>query len=247
MKKAVALALVLLGASAVFALLALYTPYNSSLASLCPPWMMYYSPCSAFWVSQSYIGIAEGFAVAAVLSFLFALTRPSLSWLDRPLAPRFPKRLLAAFVLVGASAFVFFALMSATYDTWEFSRSFSHFFMFQTIQAQGSSVGVVALGIWSLTVLCLALRKGLIGALRIFGLPAIVFLGVTLIYFYIDQMTNHATNFTTWSLGGIYVLSNWTVFVASASLEAALILESRDSLEALTALRQPLPSSLQIQ
>lgn len=224
MKKAVAFALVLLGASAVFALLAFSSPYDSSLASFCEPWMMSSPPCNVFWVTQSYFGIAEGFAVAAFLSSLFALKRPPFAWLDRPLAPRFPKRLLATFVLVGASTFVFFALMSATYDTWQFSLSFSQFFMFQTIQAQGSSVGVVALGIWSLTVLCLALRKGFIGALRIFGFPAIVFLGVALLYFYLDQMTNHATNFTTWSLGGIYILSNWTVFIVSASLEASLIL-----------------------
>jgi len=225
MKKAVALALLLLDASAVFALLAFSSPYDSNLASFCQPSDMSYSPCNAIWITQSYFGITEGLAVAAVLSFLFALKRPSFAWLDRPLAPRFPKWLLVAFVLVGASTFVFFALMSATYDTWQLSRSFSQFFMFHTIQAQGSSVGVVALAIWGLTVLCLTLRKGFIGALRIFGLPAIVFLGVTLLYFYLDQMTNHATNFTTWSLGGIYILSNWTVFVASASLEASLILD----------------------
>jgi hypothetical protein len=227
MKNATVLALVLLGASAVFALLALYTLYDSSLGSVCQVWMMSYSQCNAFWVFQSYFEITEGFAVAAVLSLLFALKRFSFSWLDRPLVPRFSKRPLAALVLIGASTFVFFALMSATYHTWQFSRSFSHFFMFHTIQAQGSSVGVVALGLWSLTVLCLTFRKGFIGALRIFGLPAIVFLGVALLYFFRGQMTDHATNFTTWSLGGIYILSNWTVFVASASLEAALLLESR--------------------
>lgn len=219
---------IMLGVSGIFALLALSTPYDSNSASVCYPWLMFDPPCNLFWDFQSYVGIAEGFGAAAILSFVLVSQWSFSIWFNKPLSLGFSKRLSMTLALVGALTFALFVVMSATYDLWQVSRSFSQMFMFQTIQTQGSSIGVVAFGVWCLTVFCLALRKGFIGALRTFGFPAIAFLGITLLCVYTDQMVNHITNFTSWRLGGIYVLSNWTVFIASISIETVLLLKPKE-------------------
>jgi hypothetical protein len=43
-----------------------------------------------------------------------------------------------------------------------------------------------------------------------------------------DMMTAHATNFVTWELDGAYLVSNYLLLIVSASLEAMLLLWSRN-------------------
>jgi hypothetical protein len=65
-------------------------------------------------------------------------------------------------------------------------------------------------------------------AFRSFTLPAIIALMVGLLLCYNPPavvMADHVADFANWSLGGVYVLSNWTVLAISVSLEALLLSE----------------------
>lgn len=241
-KRALGLVALALCLSAAFALLAFYSPVKSlpgiptcnqseglkvtkDTPAQCAAIMKNYKPKTVaevagtpVWFYWSYAEIAEGLAVAVVLSLLFMSRRSSFSWLNKPLVPRFPKRLLIVLMLIGASAFVFFAVIDATYRVLSFSPSFVRFFYFKSIQTTGSSFGVAAFVVWGLISFCLFLAKGLTSAMRIFGLPSILFLMILLLIFDSGEMPMHATNFTTWSLSGISIVSNWFVLIVTSSL-----------------------------
>lgn len=77
---------------------AMFTKYESTLKA--DAYLVY--------LFQSYAALAEGFAAASLLSFLFVLRRFKRSWLDRPLGIPKSARLLGGIVaVVGGSVFVF--------------------------------------------------------------------------------------------------------------------------------------------
>jgi hypothetical protein len=186
-------------------------------------------PGGGFWLYQSSAEIAEGFAIMAVLSFSLTFKRPAFPWLSKPVAPRLPGRLATALALVGASAFAFLALVDSTYYDLAFSRSFIglfHRWHFSVIPIQGSGFGVLVLGVWGLTVLCLSLHRGLLGGVKTFGLPAILFLMLALLAFDPKEMVIHVTLLTAWSVDGVAVLSNWVVLMVASFLTASAFTRS---------------------
>jgi len=173
---------------------------------------------SQFLLFKSYAQISEGFAALALLFPL--LTSPTIvkrldfSWLHRPLAPRFPRRLLVPLVLVGASIFALFAIVDATYYDTIFSRTFVN-----AIAVNSSYYyGVISFGTWFATVALLTLRRGFLGAMKVFGLPAILFLEAVLLVFLPRAMPIHVTQFANWSAGVIDLVSNWFVLMIASFL-----------------------------
>ncbi len=173
---------------------------------------------SQFLLFKSYAQISEGFAALALLFPL--LTSPTIvkrldfSWLHRPLAPRFPRRLLVPLVLVGASIFALFAIVDATYYDTVFSRTFVN-----AIAVNSSYYyGVISFGTWFATVALLTLRRGFLGAMKVFGLPAILFLEAVLLMFLPRAMPIHVTQFANWSAGVIDLVSNWFVLMIASFL-----------------------------
>jgi hypothetical protein len=176
---------------------------------------------------QSLNEIAEGLVAAAVLSLLFVFKWPRFpSWLSKPLAPRLSKRLITSLVLAGAAAFALFAFVTSTYYTYSFSHDFVrafHSFHYQIFPNQGSSFGSTGFEIWCLTVFCLTLRTGFIGAMKAFGFPAILFLMAMLLVFDHVEMALHVTLFMSWAVNArtwyyIPVVSNWFTLIVASSL-----------------------------
>jgi hypothetical protein len=177
-----------------------------------------------YWGYASCAQIAEGFAVLVLLFPLSTspriVKRLYFSWLHRPLAPRFPKRLLVSLVLIGASVFVLCALMDANYYNWVHSSYRGYYLsLLQALRFESSfSLGVTAFGAWGLTVLVLSLHKGIVGSARVFGLPAILCLMSMLLVFDSGEMILNVTKFITWSAGGIGLVSNWSVLIVASFL-----------------------------
>jgi len=237
----------LLVAAAAFAVLSRFSPVQTTgltfpictqewgsqgpaLVASCVTFMQSYSPdlspvyVSSLWWHQSYLEIAEGFAILALLLPLLTVKRLDLSWLHRPLAPRFPARLLTALVIIGGLTFALFTAGVATFHDggvfqWFFltvDRTFQHGDDLQPY-------GAVAFVVWGLTLFALALRRGLVGAIRAFGLPALLFLTAVLLALDSVEMVSHVTMFLTWSLGGIPLLNNWSLFVVSVGLTGSTV------------------------
>jgi glucan phosphoethanolaminetransferase (alkaline phosphatase superfamily) len=208
----------LLAASGALALFA-HCYFDSSVPTCGGHW--YVGSCSTVtYVWKSSNQIAEGLAAAAVLLFLLMFRWPSLRWLNRPLTTRFPRWLFVIVGLVGASVFGFFAFIDATFHILSFSYHFDNLFDFKTIQATGSSFGVVAFAIWGVTVVCLSIGRGFANAMRVFGLPAILFLMALLLVCDPPTMTAHVTNFAIWSAdyNNVDLVSNWFVLTVTLFL-----------------------------
>jgi hypothetical protein len=73
-------------------------------------------------------------------------------------------------------------------------------------------------GVWGLTVAVLALHRGFVGAMKVFGLPAILFLEVALLVFQPIAVPTMVTVFASWSVGGIELASNWFVLIITSFL-----------------------------
>jgi hypothetical protein len=106
------------------------------------------------------------------------------------------------------------------------------YFQFHALQSSGSSVGSVAFlaaaaATAGLTIYRLDKGTGSAfrQALETFTLPAILVLifGVA-VFGQSYLMPDHVTYFATWSLGGVYLVSNYFVLIVSASLETMLLL-----------------------
>jgi hypothetical protein len=54
--------------------------------------------------------------------------------------------------------------------------------------------------------------------MKVFGLPAILFLEATLLVFLPNAMPVHITEFTDWSVGAIDLISNWLVLMVASFL-----------------------------
>lgn len=151
--------------------------------------------------------VAEGLVVASIVALLFIL-KPSLpSWLSRPIAPHFPKLLFITLTLSGVFVYALFAVVDATY--YSFASSYQS--------------GVAASAVWILTILCVAFRTGIIGAVKIFGLPSIVFSMIILLSSNYMQMTSSISNVIQWDLnlrGWNYIplVSNWFVLTIAIFL-----------------------------
>ncbi|MGD0319587.1 MAG: hypothetical protein ABSB56_07825 [Nitrososphaerales archaeon] len=226
----------LLATSLAFAVLAYEQPVKSIPAypSQCvPATLMNTNPCNTYllpdyfqqyaidtaafsscWFFRSYVGIAEGLVVMALLLPVLAMKRLDFSWLHTPIAPRFPTWLFVPLALAGASVFALFAAADATYYDVVFSRT-----LVNTIAVYSSYYfGLISFGTWLLTIAVLTLRRGLVGAMKVFGLPAILFLEATLLVFLPNAMPVHITEFTDWSVGAIDLISNWLVLMVASFL-----------------------------
>ncbi|MGP8057060.1 MAG: hypothetical protein ACLP9K_05630 [Nitrososphaerales archaeon] len=180
-----------------------------------------------FWSYQSYAEIAEGFAILALSLPLLTVKKLDFAWLHRPLAPRFPRQLFMALATVGASFFALSAVMDANYYNWVHSSYRGYYLsLLQALRFESSlSLGVTAFGVWGLTVLVLSFRRGIVGGIRIFGLPAILCLMSMLLIFDSGEMTLNVTKFITLSAGGIDLVSNWLVLTVSAGLMGWAVLK----------------------
>jgi len=179
------------------------------------------SPGGGFWMYQTYAELAEGFAISALL---VALAPPFLRRsmrLRQPLLPRAPKWFAHDLALIVACGFVLFAVLDATWHVSVASQAavfaVNSFFSWLPLPQTGQ-MGFVAFVSWCVAVFCVASRGGLLRALKVFGLPAILFLMSMLAIFDSTELVLHVTRFTEWSVGGVWVLSNWTVLVVASTL-----------------------------
>jgi hypothetical protein len=60
--------------------------------------------------------------------------------------------------------------------------------------------------------------KAVKDSVRFFAVPGLLFLEVLVLVFDGSEMADHVTNFATWSVGGVYLLSNWNVLFAASFL-----------------------------
>jgi len=168
------------------------------------------------WTYQSYAEIAEGLVVLALLLPIITAKRLDSSWLHKPLASWFPLWLLVPLALVGASFFALFPMVSALWAGYENAPFYVE--LRADVLSTGLTVGVGAVTVWCLTMLIVSLRKGIVGAVKWFGLPAVVYLGCMVFLFDRGEMTLHVTGFATWFYSGFWVLSNWSVTVVASGL-----------------------------
>jgi hypothetical protein len=151
--------------------------------------------------------IAEGLVIASVAALLFIVKPRVPSWLIRPIAPHIPRWLVVTLALSGVLVYVIFAVVDATY--YSFASSYES--------------GVAASVVWSLTVIFVAFRTGVVHSIRIFGLPSIVFSMVIILAANYLQMTSSISNLIQWDLnlrGWNYIplVSNWSVLTIATVL-----------------------------
>jgi hypothetical protein len=151
--------------------------------------------------------VAEGLVLASIVAF-FLVVKPAVpSWLSRPVAPHFPRWLVITLAFSGVFVYVLFAVVDATY--YSFASSYQS--------------GIAASGVWLLTIVIVSFRTGILNAIKIFGLPAIVFSMVLLLAGNYLQMTSSISNLVQWDLnlrGWNYIplVSNWSVLTIASFL-----------------------------
>ena len=151
--------------------------------------------------------IAEGLVLASIVAF-FLVVKPTVpSWLSKPVAPHFPRWLVVTLALSGVFVYVLFAVVDATY--YSFASSYQS--------------GIAAFAVWLVTNVIVSFRTGVIKAVKIFGLPAIVFSMVLLLAANYLQMTSSISNLIQWDLnlrGWNYIplVSNWSVLTIASFL-----------------------------
>ncbi len=233
-------------ASLAFSLLAFYSPVKSLPSPATCTIEMTAASCQyvlaqskaqiaaaqfPFWLYRSYAETSEGLAVVAMLLLLYPMKRAALS-LSHPVTLSKPMRRLAFSIsLAGAVAFLVMVGIDVSYaqkyfpslhDSASTALSYFHFY---ALQPQGSALGsmaVLAATVATLGFMIYHLEKGLPSAfawaLRRFTLPAIITLQVLLLVSDPSEMPVHVTNFASWSLGGVAVLSNWFVLIVALFL-----------------------------
>jgi hypothetical protein len=255
-----------LTASVAFALLAFYSPVksasdwcaqNASCSYYCGLQKSQYLFCAnaeatgnpmSFFTSirnyQSYVEIAEGFAVVAALSLLFQLkdrlsrALPSVARLSAHqvvLSHRIRITTLL-FSVAGAIAFLAMAAIDVGYNIPSLAAT-SKWILFHYIDLHGIYLSEVAFPVAVVTTLGFTiyrLERGLSyalkWALRTFTLPAITALEVGILVFDSREINLYATKFVPWSLDGICLVSNWFVLIVALSLTLlayALLLSKR--------------------
>ncbi len=151
--------------------------------------------------------IAEGLVLASIVA-IFLVVKPTVpSWLSKPVAPHFPRWLVVTLALSGVFVYVLFAVVDATY--YSFASSYQS--------------GIAASVVWVLTIAIVSFRTGVLNAVKIFGLPAIVFSMVLLLSANYLQMTSSISNLIQWDLnlrGWNYIplVSNWSVLTIASFL-----------------------------
>jgi hypothetical protein len=185
----------------------LVAQYKVALASALanPTPLLYY---------QSYGALAETFWALALLLCLFSVKRLDFGWLHRPLGPRTPKLACTVIALAGASVFIFFVTISSAY----YVSPFSHQLVNTLALNLPLSFGISAFGIWAVTVGLLSLHRGMIGAMKVFGLPAILLLQIMLLLFQFNAMPIQVAQFVNWSVEGVWLVSNWLVLGVTSFL-----------------------------
>ncbi len=165
-----------------------------------------------FYQYQSFGSAALGFVVASALVFVWAAWEPRWSVLERPLMPRFPARLALSLELLSGAVFAAFVL---------FDASLHAYLLWNTIAPALATkrlayYGPVAFLAWGSATLLLSFRDGVARALKVWGLPAILFLEIGLLIGLPESMPNHVLDAFQWSVGGIYLVSNWLVLIVAS-------------------------------
>jgi hypothetical protein len=238
-------ALILLSASAIFALLAYASPIKSGPT---PP----ISPCRTGITPEDGVVDPCKAQEAQYLATLVAL-RPSL------FAYQFDRLMVWSLALSSAMVATLFLVQERSLRGHAFRREvprtlilvassvFAVFYLLAVVNNAGFAVPVpvdvvgllnvapasaqgMTLGYSAGALFCAALvgftvygyPKGLFrafkDAINFFAIPGILFLEGNLLIFDFDQMSLHVTDFATWSVGGTYLLSNWTVLISASFL-----------------------------
>ncbi|MGP8056802.1 MAG: hypothetical protein ACLP9K_04280 [Nitrososphaerales archaeon] len=174
-----------------------------------------------FYLYQSSAEIAEGLAALTLVLLLLHLDS---KWLHKPPMPRLPRWLVIAAVAPGVSIFGFLVILNV--NEYNASLSFARPILASFPTPPGTNaVGVIASLAWATAFAVVILKAGFVKTVKTFVAPTILFL--TLVIFSYDrvEMTLHVTDFTTWAIGGIPLVSNWLLLVVSAGLLGWAILE----------------------
>lgn len=167
----------------------------------------------------SYIEIAGGLAVVALLYFMLPRLKAPGPLKRKISLPR-PLHLTALLVgavgvTLGVGAFGFAEVFNIAFAN---THDMQFLALFNIVGPVHAVLGLVAacacLGVLRIEKgLSVAVKSGVaLGALSVF----VAQLGLFLFDF--KEMYLHVTAFAKWSVGGVYLLSNWSVFVVSSSL-----------------------------
>ena len=174
-----------------------------------------------FYLYQSSAEIAEGLAALALVLPLLQLDS---KWLRGSPMPRLPRWLVIATVAPCVSIFGFLVVLNV--NGYNASLSFARPILASLPMPPGiNAVGAIASLAWTAALAVVILKAGIIKTVKAFAAPTILFL--TLVIFSYDrvEMTLHVTDFTTWAVGGIPLMSNWLLLVVSAGIVGWAILE----------------------
>lgn len=226
--KVVAVLAALASASALFVSLAatsvvpkvkFYCTSLLSIAGACAPKG---PPPDLFWYSfytASFWELAEGFAFSAAFVGCAWVVAAAAS---RPGAKRvavadWGKGAASAAVLAGASGF---SLVAYENFYWIFHKAESSVWAEFHLSPDPwlARIGLASVGAMGAGTFVLLVGRGLFPALRrtgalLSGLAASFTLALLLFDYH--EMTLHATDVTAWSVGGVYLVSNWFVLVVS--------------------------------
>ncbi|MGP8124325.1 MAG: hypothetical protein ACLQEQ_00410 [Nitrososphaerales archaeon] len=126
--------------------------------------------------------------------------------------------------IVGVISFSMMVFVDVGYNIPAVSYT-AKYILFHYIDLNGIYLSQVAFPIAVLTTLGLTayridwgLAPALRWALRAFTFPAITILQVGILIFDSREIALYATKFVPWSLGGIWVVSNWFLLIVSAFL-----------------------------
>ena len=194
------------------------------------------------WNQQSYLEIAEGFAIAAVLLLVLSVRRLNFRWLHKAPISRF-KWVFVVLALICMGVYALVVVVNVTSHLSTPVHILGH-----RIQTHIGPLGVIGVTTWGFAVISLSLILGISKAARFCGFPALLFLAVAILIGDPLQMTNHITNFTSWTftfkglagvlpntvgelmytlpIKGFYIVNNWLLFVVSLIMTLRLLVKS---------------------
>ena len=236
----------LLGASALFAFMAVCSPLKSfptapacinvggvSQVDRCRSMMAQYeaelvSDSFPIWLYQSFIEVAEGLSLGALILAMSTLKRPGCAWLDKPRAlPRQVKLTGATIAASGAVIFVVVAVLDWKSNIPSYIAGSSLLIGAQTgtITAGLGQLGTRGLAVMFAGIcgfILFRLDRGLWSASRDallrFAAPLVLILEVGLLVLAPLSMFDHAIAYLKLQEGGVQILSNWFVLIVSAIL-----------------------------
>lgn len=185
------------------------------------------------WSFFSQFEVLEGLAVISLLCLCaFAIERSGFRFLFYSPVFRYHlrsplSRLCAVFAIGGMISYALLVLCNmqqicSVLDIygWNVVRYPLDIFGFLGGSAMGQNgregYGALALLIWGLTIIALSLSRGFMKAVRLFGIPSILFLTIVVLLYDPGQMDSQAINLVTgFTYDGISLLSNWFLLTVS--------------------------------